>query len=822
MGEPRIINIFKFEGWKRNKKKVAALCLLCFAALVSGLEEGDDSVNVISVENLDALLGLRMVTELNLKNLSAPEQRTRRSARHAENLCGKQECDCESRKRTVSCRFRADEVLDLGYGSLSPQVHHFDISNLTELRILPGAFLHNANLLSIVLKDISNITVGKDVFRSIKNRPHFNIDVTNCDELTLHEHSFSNVGSPLRMTIENCSGVKMKKSAFPSTLFLRVYNVSNLEMESYTFYVERRTDTARTTADMAFDHVTVKIVPSWSFRLSGARISFVNSVIDIIDKEAFRAIQLESVHFRRTTISRFESEAFSGQTSVKEVEFDNVNVQYVAGQALSATTNFTIRDSSINEISNGAFNVSTAFLRLTGNAFRKLGRHAFAVQSWNSIVIDRNEFESLKQDTFLTPFSKVENITNEFVFSDNVVNATEVKALSFVPNDPELEVIIRNNTFQEPCHCHLESWILTLSSDKWKNFYDTSKCRIGEFGSCYDLEGDYMDMWNYTAVVCGAAPNPDCEMRRVGDSDSSAELDLKDTEKTILGVIFIGVASSVVIMLFALSVLWMRQKGVFAAMRRYVTPSGPCCLWLCNSSNLVTSSSISRINIHEYAEIQYQMTEQQKQTILTMSGVAEDEVIVICEDKATQTLPEELTQELLQTLREKLDDPENYNEARNMIEHLYDLIKVEESCNNNNVSRRTSTILDDEDEEEEEEIEEGDKIYDVIAKKPRKRSKKVRKTVTANVKSTGTRAPSPDKLSPVAFNLPRATVVTEYAEPRDRKSNEYCELPGSRDAVIPDVLAVPQQGTPHLYAVPFGRMANRPLPSAPSTSNEAS
>lgn len=464
--------------------------------------------------------------------------------------------------------------------------------------------------------------------------------------------------------------------------------------------------------------------------------------------------------------------------------------------------------------------MSTAFLRLTGNAFRKLGRHAFAIQSWNSIVIDRNEFESLKQDTFLTPFFKVENVTNEFVFSDNVVNATEVQALSFVPNDPELEVIIRNNTFQEPCHCHLESWILTLSSEKWKNFYDTSKCRISEFGSCYDLEGDYMDMWNYTSVVCGAPPNSDCEMRRIGDFDFPAELDLKDTEKTIIGVIFIGIASSVIIMLSIVSVLWLRRKGVFSTLHRCVTPSGPCCLWLCDSSNLVTSSSISRINIHEYAEIQYQMTEQHKQTILTMNGGAEEEVIVFCEDKATQTLPEELTQELLQTLREKLDDPENYNEARNMIEHLYDLIKVEESCNNNNVSR-TSLVLDDEEDEEEEEAE-GDKIYDVIAKKPRKRSKKVRKMVSANVRTTGTRAPSPDKLSPVAFNMPRATVVTEYAEPRDRKSNEYCELPGSRDAVIPDVLAVPSKGTSHLYAVPFARMANRPLPSAPSTSNETS
>mgnify|MGYP006989426202 CR=1 FL=1 len=37
---------------------------ICGSSVVSGWEEGDDAVNVISVENMDALLGLRMVTEL--------------------------------------------------------------------------------------------------------------------------------------------------------------------------------------------------------------------------------------------------------------------------------------------------------------------------------------------------------------------------------------------------------------------------------------------------------------------------------------------------------------------------------------------------------------------------------------------------------------------------------------------------------------------------------------------------------------------------------------------------------------------------------------
>lgn len=52
------------------------------------------------------------------------------------------------------------------------------------------------------------------------------------------------------------------------------------------------------------------------------------------------------------------------------------------------------------------------------------------------------------------------------------------------------------------------------------------------------------------------------------------------------------------------------------------------------------------------------------------------EEILPTEDKWTQTLPEELTQELIESLRERLEDPENFSDAVNMIEQLYSLIKV--------------------------------------------------------------------------------------------------------------------------------------------------
>lgn len=48
------------------------------------------------------------------------------------------------------------------------------------------------------------------------------------------------------------------------------------------------------------------------------------------------------------------------------------------------------------------------------------------------------------------------------------------------------------------------------------------------------------------------------------------------------------------------------------------------------------------------------------------------------ENKLNENLPNELTHDLLQTLREKLNDPQSYHDAREMIERLYDHFLIEE------------------------------------------------------------------------------------------------------------------------------------------------
>lgn len=809
-------------------------------------EEGDDSVNVISVENMDALLRLRMVTEYNsldaFLNMTENERRSKRwvftSARQPKfplpvasqvaPLCSKKECSCINIDEfvNVSCSFLSSEVIDLGPGSLPPKLIELHIVNAKELKILPGAFSDHPHLLAASFRKTANLSIRNQAFHNL-SKSHFVLEIKDCQTLILEEHSFRNLRSPLSALIENCNRVTMKKSIFSWLLDLEIKNVPNLVVVENTFSVEIIKDPELTATTITFRNVTVNKVPNATFPLSAAKIRFVDCTIDSISSGAFNAIILASVSFEGTKLKRLESGAFSDRTLINKVEFSDCVIENIAPNALRAANNLTIENSIIDEITGGAFRVNTAAMKLSKNTFRKIRRQAFEIHEWNSIIIEDNRFEKLEPESFSSPFSNLTRIRNVFHFIDNVLSETKVDTLSFIPNEPGLDVRVDGNKFEEPCHCHLERWVSQRSPSKGDVLYETSFCLVSDLLSrCYNLEKGYMRMKNYTRDICGSNNQVVCEESiRSYRPDIFTELDLENTEKTVLSVIFLGVICSVGIMLLVLSVMWMKEKGACGRMRKYLSPFSFFGMFsrMFNSSNLVTTASISRINIHEYAEIQNQINIQQKQTIIPIEEEEEEELIVY-EDKATQTLPEELTQELLQSLREKLDDPDNYNEARDMIEHLYDLIKVEESCNNNNASPRTSFLFEDEEEEQEPEQEpDNGNIYDVIPPRrqpTRKNSKPKRKNL--NVTSIGTRAPSPDKLLPINYNInkPAPTIINEYCQPRDRRSNEYCELPGA-ESIMPDIIT----GKPfnclksiskHVYAEPIAStMLNRPLPNKP-------
>lgn len=468
-----------------------------------------------------------------------------------------------------------------------------------------------------------------------------------------------------------------------------------------------------------------------------------------------------------------------------------------------------------------AIDMTVATVTLNNNEFLKLSKKSITFHQWNRIAIESNLFKHIESEAISAITSDTAKIHSlEFSFSGNRIEEAEANSLGFVEISQSVSAAkVGSNYFKSICNCNLETWVRerigSNTSASW--IMDSSYCMVDKIlRSCFNLPEGYLGMRNYTQTICSKTSNPiNCadptsrpepsatppsigphqypRQRGYFDPEMS-DLDELEWEKRIIVFVCLGAVLSLVLVIFASGILYMRRRGVCPKLT-----SGPLSnitnFWFSPTSGMTAATSarsISRLSVHEYAGLQPETrildVEAHQDVIEEDEGVAEGGFYSYSENKATQTLPEELTEEYLKELKDKLNDPENYSHARDMIEHLYDLIKVEESCNNNNNDRQNIT----------------DDSYDIIRPKV-KRTRSAPRQPSINV---GTEAPSLERLLPTLIR-PRPQ-VTDYAEPRDQRiidqnNHLYAELPG--DETVPSTSRL----SPPVLATLAGR-APQPLP----------
>lgn len=426
------------------------------------------------------------------------------------------------------------------------------------------------------------------------------------------------------------------------------------------------------------------------------------------------------------------------------------------------------------------------------------------MREWNYVTIHHNHFESIEDDAISLRLSENERIHEEFSFTENRIVEAAPGSLKFAMLTENLrKSTLRENVFEEKCSCNLESWMRRLAgtNDSVEKLLNSSFCMVNEFENrCFNVVMGNMPMGNFTSIICKeghahirckepvAVPEPSASPPSVGPhiyprEKSYFDVEMSDPEqlereKRIILIICLAVGLCVIAVLLGFGIFYVRRRGVCPKLTSGKF-GGFLASWLSQSGGrngmaaATSARSISRMSVNEYAGLQPETRVLDLEAPLASDGRGEDEGFYsYAENKATQTLPEELTEEYLRDLRERLDDPDDYGEAREMIEHLYDLIKVEESCNNNNNKRENLP----------------EARYDVV-RRPRGPRGPPRPST-----SVGTRAPSLDKLLPSTVG-PRSHIV-EYAEPRDSRANItdqnhlYAELLG--DETVPSTSRLSQ------------------------------
>uniref|UniRef100_A0A8D8XH31 Uncharacterized protein n=1 Tax=Cacopsylla melanoneura TaxID=428564 RepID=A0A8D8XH31_9HEMI len=566
-----------------------------------------------------------------------------------------------------------------------------------------------------------------------------------------------------------------------------------------------------------FDNVTIPDIFNNSFQ-SGhneLRIVFVNSHIGQIRQNAFSATLIPSIQFTNTSIQRVERWAFSGRAQIENFSLNRVKLKTLESNAIvSAISNLSIQHSNISDInSEGIFINAAPSVQLSNNIINSVQSNGISFNNWNYVVMENNSFKTLYSTAISISGS---NRLYTFKFIGNALGEVESNALNFdfenLINKSNTNIVIDENFFVVTCDCSLFDFVKnSVSSDVVSLFYKTSYCNINtRLSQCFNKPEGLLNIKNFNDTMCvqnlkcHSNANIETTKTRMYPGLTSTfdwVFDGNEDDDTLVKYVCASLVILALVILLCITCLCMKQSRLLSKVKSNFFTNIYSKLFIRNSSDKCTTKN--KMFTNDYSELT-------KHIKLDMSEIALDSQVHYDSfvNKATQTLPEELTPELLQNLRVKLEDPNEYCLARDMIEHLYDLIKIEESCNKNIYSGEVnnhymSNVIGDKPD---------DNIYDEIEIRPSRADtstsgskyqksfddnrsginvlstfqNKSDKTLLSHTRirnnkkfiDVGTRVPSPDKLLPYDFpNIRSVTLLDEYQMPRDNRSSYiYSEL----------------------------------------------
>lgn len=404
------------------------------------------------------------------------------------------------------------------------------------------------------------------------------------------------------------------------------------------------------------------------------------------------------------------------------------------------------------------------------------------LSSWTKLQMERNSFDELVPNAIVALDTTThEQSAHELTFVGNEIETAHPASLKFIgqaQSHSAYTVVYKANYYGHTCHCNISHWLTEVLDIEAEEAYKTeSYCTVDEFlARCFNEPEQNILFEKFLQGVCVKdSLTFHCEsyVRKADGSGTEIknprfphknkhEQAVSDRNKKVIGIVIVTCLGCVIIVMFISLIKWMRRKGYCINVKNFLISSNSACGSFCDrvcscggGNGLDNARSISRLSVNEYSERHCLNEPSRVQEIVQESNLNED--LVPTEDKTTQTLPEELTKELLENLKQRLESPENYVEARETIEHLYVLTKLEE--NQNAPIPKPSNVEEN--------------IYELPFQNTTARIGRNNK----QMKSVGTETTSFENLRQPQSPYNRQTaLVHEYFEPKDLAVHLYAEI----------------------------------------------
>jgi len=448
------------------------------------------------------------------------------------------------------------------------------------------------------------------------------------------------MNTPIRAEITNTQKIQIWRSAFSRLLLGKFEGIEELNLGEGAFIFENQGKSHEADgliSAVIFKNVSIPILPKSTFVSALGKVEIHSSKIGTIESDAFAATVIRYILINDTNISRLKKSAISDKTLIDNLVFSKCKISAIEYQGIMAgIANLTIQFSLITDINQGAISIpASTNIIISDNKIRTVQPNAFAFDSWNNIFIENNIITNLGSKFLLAPYHN-EIVSFSFV-SNEIWNVSPGSFAAFPILQEKLEKFkFNNNVFNKTCHCNISNWMSDLLDNSNNHYaFTTSFCSVNELLSrCFQIEQGWISMKNFSDLVCGPGKEIHCskyegETKSLNES-SILELEENKSNNYILYVVIITIVivalTGTIIILLVRAMFWLRMKEC---------PSRPR---------------------------------------------QEDQDAIVEE---SYEIPE-LTPELLAHLREQLNNPSTHENAREMIERLYEHFVVSEESTNNN------------------------------------------------------------------------------------------------------------------------------------------
>lgn len=576
---------------------------------------------------------------------------SQRSAGHT--ICDVQGCNCTVKVKPwkiAVCNLSDSQIVKLGTDGIDEKLMEISIDGGQLIEFQTKSFNSLEAMNTVLISNANKIVMDSKSFYNLSSSS-LNVIIKNCDQLLIKTGAFDNMQGFVSADIIGINYVQIERSAFFKLYQTIFQNIPHLVIAERAFEFKGYGNPKHQgpPTGVTFDNVSIPKIQKEVFVSPLADINFKNSRIERIESKAFYAVKFPAICIINTTINRIESGAFDERTLTELLKISRSRINTLeSGAITSGIKQLEISHSTLDIIETKSIEATVAEVRLIDNQINSFQRQGFGFNYWNTIEIENNIIDKLYVNFIDIDTKNYDSQMNrKFVFKSNEINQIQQNTFNFMP-DLKGNLVFDDNLFTQLCNCSLVSWFEKLFNSTYiDDFINSSYCTIDrELSKCFNISDEVLKMPQFLQKAC--QNNVECLPQDDAYKSNEVWLDNEDiiakSRRTWL-ILIVGTAILLLLGLLATFVVllirgsrWLKRKGYFR-------------------------------NIHYRHE--------------EPSNDEENTIVTVDMDNEKLEIPEELTQEFLEILKKRLENPDTQQEATEMIERLYEMFIIDDNYGNN-------------------------------------------------------------------------------------------------------------------------------------------